>query len=66
MLTPQEAIELFGILRDAPREGMSVIFISHKLHEVLEIADRITVLRRGKKVDDRATRGRHRGRARAR
>jgi simple sugar transport system ATP-binding protein len=51
VLTPQEAGELFEILRTLVREGMSVIFISHKLNEVLEIADRITVLRRGKKVD---------------
>ena len=51
VLTPQEAGELFGILGTLVREGMSVIFISHKLNEVLEIADRITVLRRGKKID---------------
>jgi ABC-type uncharacterized transport system ATPase subunit len=51
VLTPQEADELFGILKTLQREGMSIIFISHKLREVLEIAERITVLRRGKKVD---------------
>jgi simple sugar transport system ATP-binding protein len=51
VLTPPEATELFGILRTLVREGMSVIFISHKLNEVLEIADRITVVRRGKKID---------------
>jgi ABC-type uncharacterized transport system ATPase subunit len=51
VLTPQEADELFGILQTLQREGMSIIFISHKLREVLEIADRITVLRRGKKID---------------
>jgi general nucleoside transport system ATP-binding protein len=51
VLTPQEATELFEILRTLTREGMSIIFISHKLNEVLGIADRITVLRRGKKVD---------------
>jgi general nucleoside transport system ATP-binding protein len=51
VLTPQEAVELFGILENLKREGMSIIFISHKLNEVLEIADRITVLRRGKKID---------------
>src|SRR5215204_5756378 len=51
VLTPQEAQELFEILRMLTQEGMSVIFISHKLHEVLEIADRVTVLRRGKKVE---------------
>src|SRR2546429_9335430 len=51
VLTPQEAGELFEILRTLSREGLSIIFISHKLNEVLEIADRITVLRRGKLVD---------------
>jgi ABC-type uncharacterized transport system ATPase subunit len=51
VLTPQEARELFGILRSLRNEGMSIIFISHKLKEVLEIADRVTVLRRGKKID---------------
>src|SRR5438094_5718908 len=51
VLTPQEANELFEILRTLTREGLSIIFISHKLNEVLEIADRITVLRRGKTVD---------------
>jgi general nucleoside transport system ATP-binding protein len=51
VLTPQEAQELFEILRTLTREGISIIFISHKLNEVLEIADRITVLRRGKRVE---------------
>ena len=51
VLTPQEAQELFEILGTLRREGISIIFISHKLNEVLEIADRITVLRRGKKVE---------------
>ena len=50
VLTPQEATELFGILKNLRNEGMSIIFISHKLNEVLEIADRISVLRRGKKI----------------
>ena len=51
VLTPQEAGELFGIVRSLQANGTSIIFISHKLNEVLEIADRITVLRRGKKID---------------
>jgi general nucleoside transport system ATP-binding protein len=51
VLTPQEAEDLFGILRTLQREGLSIIFISHKLNEVLEIADRITVLRRGKTIE---------------
>jgi general nucleoside transport system ATP-binding protein len=50
VLTPQEALELFQILRGLIAEGLSVIFISHKLDEVLEISDRITVLRRGKTI----------------
>jgi ABC-type uncharacterized transport system ATPase subunit len=55
VLTPQEALELFEILRTLTREGMSVIFISHKLNEVLDIADRVTVLRRGKKIETLST-----------
>ena len=51
VLTPQEATELFGILGTLTREGLSIVFITHKLNEVLEIADRITVLRRGKIVE---------------
>ncbi len=51
VLTPQEATELFKVLRSLADEGMSIIFISHKLNEVLSIADRITVLRRGKKIE---------------
>src|SRR5262245_9819256 len=57
VLTPGEANDLFAILRTLTREGMSVIFISHKLHEVLDIADRISVLRRGKLVDTVAREG---------
>jgi ABC-type uncharacterized transport system ATPase subunit len=51
VLTPQEAVELFTILRTLKREGMSIIFISHKLNEVLDVADRISVLRRGRMID---------------
>ena len=51
VLTPQEAHELFEIVRSLQADGKSIIFISHKLNEVLEIADRITVLRRGKKIE---------------
>ncbi|HXV57434.1 MAG TPA: ABC transporter ATP-binding protein [Gaiellaceae bacterium] len=51
VLTPQEAEELFEIIRSLQEQGKSIIFISHKLGEVLAIADRITVLRRGKKVE---------------
>ena len=48
VLTPQEAEELFRVMHSLIAEGKSIIFITHKLKEVLEIADRITVLRDGK------------------
>src|SRR5258708_6417500 len=50
VLTPQETNELFVVLRDLVKGGKTIIFISHKLREVLEISDRITVMRRGKVV----------------
>ena len=50
VLTPQETNELFVVLRDLVKSGKTIIFISHKLREVLEISDRITVMRRGKVV----------------
>jgi simple sugar transport system ATP-binding protein len=57
VLTAQETAELFKVLRALTAEGVSVIFISHKLREVLEIADRVTVLRRGRKIDTVSTEG---------
>jgi simple sugar transport system ATP-binding protein len=51
VLTAQEAQDLFRVLRALRDDGTSIVFISHKLNEVLDIADRVTVLRRGKKVD---------------
>ncbi len=51
VLTPQEAQELFEIIESLRSQGKSIIFISHKLNEVLQVADRITVLRRGKKIE---------------
>ena len=50
VLTPQEADELFKIMRSLTDQGKSIIFITHKLREVLDVADRISVLRRGKMV----------------
>jgi simple sugar transport system ATP-binding protein len=47
VLTPQEADELFKIMRALVQQGKSIIFITHKLREVLKVADRITVIRRG-------------------
>ena len=49
-LTPEEKIHFFTLVRDLKRRGVSVIFISHAIEEALSIADRITVLRDGKKV----------------
>ncbi|MEA2519288.1 MAG: ral nucleoside transport system ATP-binding protein [Chloroflexota bacterium] len=48
VLAPQEADDLFATLRTMTAEGRSVVFISHKLGEVLAIADRVTVMRRGR------------------
>jgi len=48
VLTPQEVETLFTTLRDMTQKGHTIIFISHKLEEVVAIADRVTVLRRGK------------------
>ena len=50
VLTPQEAAHLFSIMRKIASEGRAVIFISHKLDEVMAVADRVTVLRAGRKV----------------
>jgi general nucleoside transport system ATP-binding protein len=57
VLTPQEAEALFATLRRMVARGLSVIFISHKLHEVIAIADRCVVLRHGKMVGEVATQG---------
>src|SRR5919112_5641506 len=51
VLTAQESQDLFRVLRTLKEEGTSIVFISHKLNEVLDVADRVTVLRRGKKID---------------
>ncbi|MDZ7908513.1 MAG: ABC transporter ATP-binding protein [Gemmobacter sp.] len=56
VLTPQEAEALFATLRLAIARGLSVLFISHKLHEVMAIADRCVVLRHGRVVGEVATR----------
>jgi general nucleoside transport system ATP-binding protein len=50
VLTPQETEDLFAIMRSLKESGKSIIFITHKLKEVLALADRITVMRRGKIV----------------
>jgi simple sugar transport system ATP-binding protein len=55
VLTPQEAESLFETLRVMAEEGRTIIFISHKLHEVKAVSDRVTVLRDGKTIDTVAT-----------
>jgi ABC-type uncharacterized transport system ATPase subunit len=48
VLTPQEIEELMQIMKNLAKEGKSILFISHKLNEIMAVADRVTVLRRGK------------------
>src|SRR6478672_6029186 len=55
VLTPQEAQSLFETLRVMADEGRTIIFISHKLHEVKAVSDRVTVLRDGKTIDTVST-----------
>jgi general nucleoside transport system ATP-binding protein len=57
VLTAQETQDLFKVLRALRDDGKAIVFISHKLGEVLEIADRVTVLRRGKRIDTVPTQG---------
>lgn len=52
VLTPQEIEDLFRVMRELKSKGVSIIFITHKLKEVMEIADRIMVMRRGKVVGE--------------
>jgi simple sugar transport system ATP-binding protein len=56
VLTPQETDELFRVLRELVNRGKTIIFITHKLREVLELTDTITVLRRGKNAGELITR----------
>ena len=50
VLTPQEIEELMQIMRNLKAEGKSILFISHKLNEIMEVSDRVTVLRKGRCV----------------
>ena len=52
VLTPQEVVEFFEIIKNLKKAGKAIIFITHKLHEVIEICDRINVLRRGEIVGE--------------
>ena len=51
VLTPQEITELMAIMKNLAKEGKSILFISHKLNEIMEVADRCTVLRKGKYIN---------------
>ncbi len=55
VLTPEEAVQLFAALRQMARQGKAILFISHKLGEVMALADEIAILRRGEIVDEVAT-----------
>ena len=55
VLTPQEVKELYAIMRNLIKEGKTIIFITHKLQEVLDVSNNITVIRRGKDVGNIAT-----------
>lgn len=50
VLTPQEIDELMGIMKELAKEGKSILFITHKLNEIMAVADRCTVLRKGKYI----------------
>ena len=55
VLTPQETEKLFTVLRNLRDDGKAIVIITHKLHEVEEISDRVAVLRRGKNAGELAT-----------
>lgn len=52
VLTPQETERLFDVLREMRKDGKAIVIITHKLHEVMELADRVAVLRKGKFVGE--------------
>ena len=55
VLTPQETDKLFAIMRNMKQDGKAIIIITHKLHEVLSVSDRVAVLRKGKYIGDVVT-----------
>ncbi len=55
VLTPQETDKLFAVMRNMKEDGKSIVIITHKLHEVMEISDRVAVLRKGEYIGDIAT-----------
>ena len=52
VLTPQETDKLFAVMRNMKKDGKSLIIITHKLHEVLEVSDRVAILRKGEYIGD--------------
>ncbi len=50
VLTPQEADKLFLILQQMKKEGKAIVFISHKMREIMEFTDKVTILRKGENV----------------
>lgn len=57
VLTPQETDKLFSVLRNMKADGKSIIIITHKMNEVLEISDRVAILRKGRYVSEVETKG---------
>lgn len=55
VLTPQETQKLFAVMRNMKADGKAIVIITHKLHEVMEISDRVAVLRKGELVGEAAT-----------
>ena len=55
VLTPQEADQLFDVLRDLKTQGVTILIITHKLREIMEITDNVSVMRQGKMVAHRKT-----------
>ena len=52
VLTPQETDKLFAVMRNMKKDGKAIIIITHKLHEVLDVSDRVAVLRKGRYIGD--------------
>ena len=55
VLTPQETEKLFTVMRNMKKDGKAIIIITHKLHEVLAVSDRVAVLRKGEYIGDTDT-----------
>ncbi len=50
VLTPQETEKLFGVIREMKKDGKAIVIITHKLHEVLSVSDRVSILRKGEYI----------------